>query len=70
VSAAALLALLTVPPLRTLFELTTPPPLGWLILGSATAGALVLGRAAYGVPRLPTPAHIRAQLAPSLAPVS
>lgn len=43
-SGGALLALLTVPPLRGLFGLTLPGPLGWTLIGASAAAAVAASR--------------------------
>jgi cation-transporting P-type ATPase I len=44
-SAGALLAILTVPPLRTFFNLAVLSPFGWLLIGAGTLSALALCQA-------------------------
>ncbi|GAC1403579.1 MAG: hypothetical protein NVSMB49_21230 [Ktedonobacteraceae bacterium] len=41
-SAAVLLATFTVPPLRTFLSLALPPPIGWVLIGSAALAAVVM----------------------------
>lgn len=43
-SGGAVLALLTVPPLRAFFDLATPPPLGWGLVGGSALIAPLLSR--------------------------
>ena len=62
-SACALLAALTVPPLRSFLNLVMPSPLGWLLIGTGTLMAVGLSRVLAlpdlsrpKLPALPAPA--------------
>jgi hypothetical protein len=65
-SAGALIAALTVPPLRTFLGLATPTPVGWTLIGAGAVAAVGISRvfssaggADPGRPALPAPPHLR-----------
>jgi magnesium-transporting ATPase (P-type) len=65
-SAGALVAALTVPPLRTFLGLATPTPVGWTLIAAGAVAAVGISRvfssaggADPGRPALPAPPHLR-----------
>ncbi|MDQ3518080.1 MAG: HAD-IC family P-type ATPase, partial [Gemmatimonadota bacterium] len=62
-----LVAMLTLPPLRTFLGLVAPTPLGWALVGASTLGSVLLARAlaSRGPPTVaPTPPSSRAAAIP------